>query len=235
MEGLILHCGAEKMTREELRAIPTPQPTRTWKPVSHFEAATLVAFEAESRGYSIAQEEYGVTPTGTKMFGVLRFAQQGLAGMTRALGIRNSNDKSLALSIVAGERITVCDNLLLSGSITIHRKHTSGIVVEELVSGAFDRLAEEFAKLEANVMRLKMEPITEDDARIAVVRAAEIRAIPSCDILNVLDVFRNPQHEEFRERTRWSLYNSFTENVKKYSPARADMCYRRLGKMFGLE
>ncbi len=235
MEGLILHCGAEKMTREQLREIPTPQPTRTWRPVSHFEAATLIAFAAEKRGYGVVGEEYGVTPAGTKMFGVLRFSQQGPVGMTRALGIRNSNDKSLALSIVAGERITVCDNLLLSGSITIHRKHTSGIIVEELVSGAFDKLAEEFARLEANIGRLKSELLTEDDARIAVVRAAEMRAIPSSDILPVLHEFREPQHEEFRERTRWSLYNSFTENVKKYSPARADLCYRRLGRMFGLE
>ena len=48
------------------------------------------------------------------------------------------------------------------------------------------------------------------------------------------DVFRNLGHEEFREPTRWSLYNSFTETAKKYSPARADQCYQRLAKMFGL-
>ena len=62
MEGLMLHCGAEKMTREELRGIPTPQPTQTWKPVPHFEAATLVAHVAENRGYDVVSEEYGLTP-----------------------------------------------------------------------------------------------------------------------------------------------------------------------------
>ena len=68
-----------------------------------------------------------------------------------------------------------------------------------------------------------------------MVRAAEMRAIPSCDILPVLDGFTRPEHEEFREPSKWSLYNSFTEIAKKYSPARADLCYRRLGSMFGLE
>ncbi len=33
---------------------------------------------------------------------------------------------------------------------------------------------------------------------------------------------------------RWSLYNSFTELAKKYSPARTDQCYRGLSKLFAL-
>ena len=32
----------------------------------------------------------------------------------------------------------------------------------------------------------------------------------------------------------WSLYNGFTETAKKYSPMRADHCYRSLAKLFGL-
>ena len=168
------------------------------------------------------------------MFGFLRFAQESVPGITRGLGIRNSHDKSLRFSLAAGGHVVICDNLLVGGSMVIHRKHTAGIVVEELVTGAFDKLAEEFEKLELNIEKMKSMRLDGDEARIAVVKAAEIKAIPSCDIIPVRDGFLEPQHEEFREPTRWSLYNSFTETAKKYSPARADQCYQRLAKMFGL-
>ena len=237
MEGLMLHCGSEKMTREELRGIPTPQPTQTWKPVPHFEAATLVAHVAENRGYEIMSEDYGLNQSGTRMFGVLKFAPEGHPEYTRALGIRNSHDKSFALGLVVGVSICCCDNMAFSYAgegTTIHRKHTSGIELETLIPKAFDSLGEQYIRLERNIDRLKLEMISIDEARIVTVMAAEVRAIPSCDILAVLDGFREPEHEQFREPTRWSLYNSFTETAKKYSPARADQCYQRLAKMFGL-
>ena len=65
--------------------------------------------------------------------------------------------------------------------------------------------------------------------------AAERQAIPSCDILSVWKEFKHPRHEEFAEPTRWSLLNAFTETAKKYSPARADQCYRSLTRLFGLD
>ena len=66
-------------------------------------------------------------------------------------------------------------------------------------------------------------------------RTAERQAIPSCDILTVWNEFKHPRHEEFAEPTRWSLLNAFTETAKKYSPARADQCYRSLTRLFGLD
>ena len=54
------------------------------------------------------------------------------------------------------------------------------------------------------------------------------------DIIPVLKEFVNSRHDEFRYRNRWSLYNAFTEIAKKYTPPRADQCYRRLGNLFDL-
>jgi hypothetical protein len=65
--------------------------------------------------------------------------------------------------------------------------------------------------------------------------AAEMKAIPSCDILPVLDEFRKPRHEEFKARTRWSLLNAFTETAKKYSAPRFDLCQRKLSELFKLD
>jgi len=68
-----------------------------------------------------------------------------------------------------------------------------------------------------------------------IVRVAEVGAVNSCDIVPIFREFQHPCHEEFGEPTRWSLLNAFTEHAKKYSPGRADVCYRGLTRLFGLD
>ncbi|OGV48885.1 MAG: hypothetical protein A2017_00365 [Lentisphaerae bacterium GWF2_44_16] len=235
MNGLLLHCGSKNVDRDDLKYIETPHGTASWKPVPHYEVAELVRGEAMERGYDITSEEYGLNPSGTKMFGVLRFQPHGHPEYARALGFRNSHDKSLALGITAGLTVFVCDNLAFGGAMTIHRKHTSGIEVESLIPDAFGRLSEQYIRLERNVDTLKVMSVSIDEARVITVKAAEIKAIPPSDILSVLKGFREPQHEEFKPCNMWGLYNSFTETAKKYSPPRADFAYRKLAGLFGLD
>ena len=234
MNSLLLHCGSERVGRSDLANVETPGPTASWKPVPHITVAELIASEARNRGYSITSEEYGLNPAGTKMFGVLRFHPEGNPEFGRALGVRNSHDKSMAVGLTVGLSVLVCDNMCFGGETTIHRKHTSGIEIADLIPKAFDNLDHQFIRLERDVDGLKMRSVTVTGAKLMVVKAAEIGAINSSDIIPVLKEFRNPRHAEFAEHNRWSLYNSFTEIVKKYTPARSDQCFRRLGKLFEL-
>ncbi len=234
MSNLMLSQKSKRVSRADLLDVPTPKPTLSWKPVPHHDVASLVVDEAEDRGFCVLSEEYGLNPAGTKLFGVLRFHPQGHPEFGRALGIRNSHDKSLALGLTAGERIIVCDNLIFGGDVVIHRKHTSGIELENMIPRAFDNLLPQYDRLEMNIERLKNQTVSLNEARVTVVRAAEEDAIPSCDVLPVLDEFRNPRHEAFADRNKWSLLNAFTETAKKYSPARADKFHRGLSGLFSL-
>ena len=234
MQELMLHSGSEKVRRSDLMQIPLPMQTKSYKPVSHVHIAELIAEEAYRRNYSIASEEYGLTNDGQKMFGILRFHHNNHPEHTRALGFRNSYDKSLAVGLTVGLSVLVCDNLCFGGETTINRKHTSGIAIEELIPEAFECLSYQFERLEENVEKLKYEYMPLSTAKLKIVKAAENKVIPSCDILPVLDEYKNPKYEEFSDRNSWSLYNSFTEIAKKYSPTRADQCYKRLGQLFQL-
>ncbi len=234
MSDLLLHCGSSRVSRGDLHAVPTPTGTDTWKPVPHSLVAELVCRETADRGFEVVSEEYGLNPAGTKMFGVLRFHPEGHPEYSRCIGFRNSHDKSMALGITAGISIICCDNLAFGGETTFHRKHTSGIEVEELIPQAFENLGHQFIRLEHRVAEMKLQPITMSAAKLLTVKAAEEKVINSCDILPVLQEFREPRHVEFADRNRWSLYNSFTELAKKYSPARADQCYRGLSRLFAL-
>ena len=232
--NLLLSPDSSRVSREELQYIPTPPATATWKPVPHYDIASLIVNEAEERGYCILSEEYGLNKSMTQLFGVLRCHPMGHPEFSRCLGLRNSHDKSLAVGLTAGVSVLVCENLCFGGETTIHRKHTSGICIEEMIPGAFDDLLSQYQKLEANIEILRERKISLNDARITVAKAAEIKAIPSCDVVPVLDEFKQPRHQEFAHYNRWNLYNAFTEIAKKYTPARVDRCYRKLGQLFNL-
>jgi len=235
MNGLLLHCGSQYVGREEIARVPTPPSTATWHPVPHYEIITMVSKAVESRGWTIANEQYGLARDSKKLFGVMRLGHSGNPEWSRAIGLRNSHDMSIAVGLAAGLNTFVCDNLCFGGSTVIKRRHTSGIDLMALVSGALDTLVEEFITLELEADNLRLYDVTADSARIATVQAAEQGAIPSSDILQVLNEFKHPKHKEFAVPSRWSFLNAFTEVSKKYSPARADVCQRKLTRLFGLD
>ena len=235
MNGLLLHCGSQYVGREEIALAPTPCGTATWHPVPHSEVIETVSNAVESRGWTIANEQYGLGHDGAKLFGVMRLGNSNHPEWSRAIGLRNSHDMTIAVGLAAGLNCFVCDNLSFGSTIVIKRRHTSGINLMALVDGALDTLVEEFLTLETAAEKLKTYDVMFDDARIATVQAAEAGAIPSCDILAVLEEFNHPRHAEFAEPTRWSFLNAFTEVSKKYSPARADVCQRKLTRLFGLD
>ena len=154
----------------------------------------------------------------------------------RCIGIRNSHDKSFAVGLSAGIVVCVCTNMAFGGTTVIKRRHTSGIDLAELIDRAVASLEDDFLMTETVCEDLKdIQLKNDDEARSCIVRAAELGVINSCDILPVYREFKEPSHVEFKEPTRWSLLNAFTETVKKYSPQRVDHSYLALNRAFGLD
>jgi hypothetical protein len=57
---------------------------------------------------------------------------------------------------------------------------------------------------------------------------ARAGAFASSDILPALDEYERPSHDEFSERTAWSLYNAATARMKAQSPGRQMDGFRAL-------
>ena len=164
------------------------------------------------------------------------FRSGGISRWHRCIGLRNSHDKSLAVGLSAGIVVCVCSNLAFGGTTVIKRKHTSRFELTDLIDRAIASLEDDFLTTETVCEDLKDVYLKNDDeARSSIVRAAELGVINSCDILPVYREFKSPSHVEFKEPTRWSLLNAFTETVKKYSPQRVDHSYLALNRAFGLD
>ena len=221
--------------RNEIATVPTPEGTASWKPVPHMDVIDAVTEAVKAKNWQILDEQYGLAREGQRMFGVMRINRTSSPDWSRCIGIRNSHDQSLSVGLAAGISVTCCSNLAFGGAMVLKRRHTSRIELGNLVVEAVDELEMEFLNLETVSEDLKLHDVKADEARAVIVKAAEAGAVNSCDIVPIFREFQKPCHEEFAEPTRWSLLNAFTEHAKKYSPGRADICYRGLTRLFGLD
>ena len=233
--GLIMQEG-KFVSRDEVARIDTPVSTDTWRPVPHIDVIEAVTEVVRAHNREIEGEKFGLAREGQKMFGVMEISRSSSPEWHRCIGIRNSHDKSLAVGLSAGIVVLVCSNLAFGGTRLINRKHTSRIDLNELIARAVASLEDDFLTTETKCEELKDAYMKDDDeARSCIVRAAELGVINSSDILPVYREYKQPSHEEFREPTRWSLLNAFTETVKKYPTQRMDHSYLALNRAFGLD
>jgi len=233
--GLIMQEG-KFVSRDEVARTDTPCSTATWRPVPHIDVIEAVSKVIRAHDWNIEGEKFGLASEGQKMFGVMEISSSSSPDWHRCIGLRNSHDKSLAVGLSAGIVVCVCSNLAFGGTTVIKRKHTSRFELTDLIDRAVASLEDDFLTMESVSEDLKdMYLKNDDEARSSIVRAAELGVINSSDILPVYREFKSPSHVEFREPTRWSLLNSITEIVKKYSPQRVDHSYLALNRAFGLD
>ena len=228
---------AHEVSRADLASVPTPDPTESWRPVSHLDVVNTLTERAAARGLTIKNERFAVLDgtlypkpgmqlelRGAKLFGALDFAPiPGMpfpAGCTPSAGIRNSHDKSFALSILSGARVFICANGVLSAEHVISRKHTSGIDLGQSIDQALDAFMESIRGFNEMYERLHAWNLRRTSAQSLVVELAKAGAFSSSDILPVLSEYEQPQHPEFRDRNAWSLYQACTERMKVQSPTR---------------
>ena len=231
---LLLHCGAWSATRSDIVRVETPPPTRTWKPIPHSEAIDIVLDQAAGVGLEITQEQYGLSRSGDRLFGVLNFKHR-TDDYGFAVGLRNSHDKSMAYGVCAGVKILVCDNLALSGDFSLIRKHTNRSDIRRDIQEAFTTLPMKIEELCARLDTLKERSLTDDGARRILFQAAESGAIASSDMLPVWHEYLEPTFEEFRMRNEYALLMAFTEQAKKFNSAmQLERTYSKLAGVFGL-
>jgi len=219
---LLLHQGGEHCSLEDLRRVPLPPETRTYKPVSHYDLAKNLAEVSGGllRGYELENAQYGLARDGNQMFAVHTYRNGMSSSMGLSIGFRNSYDKSMSVGIAIGASVFVCDNLALTGDIAIMRKHTQNVWndLEELIITTVYRSQHNFIRIveDAEIMRGKY--LSNDDAYRLIGLLYGNDIITPRQIPIVKKEWLNPTHEDFEERSIWSFYNACTEALKSAPP-----------------
>ena len=220
---LMLHCGGQAVSREDLQLIRVPEETPTYKPVSHFDLATKIVTISQDllKGYTMTSESYGIARDGARMFAVINF-KNGNPEMGLALGFRNSYDKSMILGIACGASVFVCDNLSLSAQtgITIMRKHTGNVWAEledRLISVCY-KAGKGYEILTASSNAMKSIAWGNKQAYQTMGELFGTEVVSPRQVVALRDEWLKPRHEAFQPRNAWSFYNCCTEILKSTPP-----------------
>jgi len=217
---LVAHCGTTKVSRDELRMIPVPDGTSTFKPIPHSEVVDALVEALSFRHIGVVRDEYAISPDGMKMFGVLDL-ETAFDGCRFAIGIRNANDRSMRLGLTSGMRVFVCDNLSFQGEFTpVLAKHSKKFSIVDSLAIGVDRIQRNFEPLRQQVEAWRSSQITDEQAKLVIYRAFVENQL---DVPRHLarDVHKNyfePTHQDFAPRTMWSLSNAFTSALKALEP-----------------
>ena len=224
MQGLMLHCGASSVTREQVIEVKTPAATESWFPIAHETLINRVEQALGTLNMRVVEQAHALTKEGNRYFGLLQVAncQKTADDYAYVLGLRNAHDKSFTASLAVGASVFVCDNLSFSGEITIARKHTRFIEQDlpKLTSNAVGMLADKWTVMNDRIAHYKEAMLTDSVVHDFIIRAVDISACTVQQIPAILKEWRTPRHPEFAvNKSAWRLFNGFTEVAKDSSLA----------------
>ena len=141
------------------------------------------------------------------------------------MGVLTSNDSAYALTLIVVARVLVCSNGMTveGGHITARRKHTTNIGHElpEIVASGIDTYVNRVGQIGETQMQLEaMDFSRQGDVDHTMMEAGRRGIFPWSKLGRVEKEWREVRHEEFRERTGWSLMNTFSEVAKRFNPVR---------------
>lgn len=211
---LMLHCGAREVTREQLDLVPCPPAEGRWRPVPHGTVLTYATQALADAGYQIEKLQLGLSRSDARFFGVLTLSSPVASGVSLAVGLRSSLDKSISLQWCCGHRVFVCDNMAFRSEQVIARKHTKNGVLryQEAICRAVAGLASYRTQEEDRIRSMQERTIDDHTAEAFLLRAYQDEGILSPRTLpHALQEWRVPSFAEFaREKNVWRLFNAVT-------------------------
>ena len=208
---LMLHTGGKALTYDELREVPTPEPTETHMPLAHHELVEMVRFTLNYHGHEVVEEHHATAHDGMRYFGVMTL-RSAYGDYGDIVGLRNSNDRTFPIGIAFGSRVFVCDNLAFMGDHVIRRKHTAKSKRElpSLLSEIVLPLAGSTARAEQEAHPLPSD--ADDGLRRPITRSCPCTGKAIIGVQRIGDVveqFERPSHD-WGGRTAWRLFNAAT-------------------------
>jgi len=238
---LVAHADSTKVSYDDLRNYDTPAATRYWKPVPHVELVDVLKSELANREILIVHEDYAVSGNGLKLFGTFDTSLELGSGIAASLGFRHANDKHISLQTVGGGRVFVCDNMMLSGDVTILKhKHTWNFSLRDLVQRGLDAWQKKRVNMIDSISRMQNTPLNDTTAQ-AILGKALYDGVTTFqtfkiayDLYFTRAVAQPEQYPDCAPRTAYGLHNAYTRALKESTPNVAFNTNIELGKLFKL-
>jgi hypothetical protein len=227
------------LTEDNVRSVRIPahiqamsvsaNPSNRFVPVPHGTILDITNAAMKDAGFTVAKDEKGelrrkFTLSGNKN------RKESQARMTchmaldtpidddvaLMIGFTNSWDKFSAVKMGIGSEVFICSNGCVFAERSVSRKHTTNIMrdLPNQFKIAFAEVSANRDYLTAFYENLRGAQINDKDAAWLAIQAVKDEAITANQIMDTMDQWHSPKHEEFAPRTAWSLHNAFTEVLK---------------------
>src|SRR5262249_26722448 len=212
------------------------------RPVPHGTVLTYATQALADAGYIIEKLQLGLSRSDARFFGTLTLQSPVARGVSLAVGLRSSTDRSISLQWCCGHRVFVCDNMAFRSEQVIARKHTKNGVLryQEAICRAVAGLVS-YREQEAERIRSMQQRLIDDHfAESFLLRAYQDEGILSPRTLPLaLKEWRTPSFPEFTEQKNvWRLFNSVTFSLAeavRSNPQRHAAATIRLGALLSPE
>lgn len=207
-----------------LLAPTLPKKTDSYTPISNKRILDLIEEECYKNNLNVTCRNYKTTLDNNKFIG-----QFDLSSNHSELGLRivfrNSYDKSMSFGFAIGAHVFVCSNGMISGEVSLKRKHTGGADQEaeekikygiSLASETFERLIEDKDKMQNNFINQKInaELIGRLYLEKEVLNSIQLNIVK--DQLNNSKSFKTIFDQEY---SIWDMYNHCTYALKESHPS----------------
>jgi hypothetical protein len=210
-------CSQNQVSRSTVYSVKAPEHTRSHKPVGYQQAIEVLETQIERSGMAIESENFGLNKAGDQMFA--RFGiDSGETDRQLSIGLRQSYNKTLALGVVAGANVFVCDNLMFQGSdFRVMRKNTVNVFADFrfLVQTHISEAWAGYQSITQEVDGWKTKTIDLDRGYEIIGLAQGHKALTPNQASVAYQDWKTPRHAEFSDRNVHSLYQCFTEGLKK--------------------
>lgn len=217
MLGLMTHCGAAHVSRDELAKVTLPAQTDTHTPIAHDYFADLVEDRLNEAGLRVINNAFALQRKGSDMFGLMEIGTDG-GEFTSVVGLRNSHGKRLSAGLVMGRGVFVCDNLMFEGEVKFGRRHTLNILndLPDMVTDAISKIMLVKDVQDARAEAYKTAQLGSADADHLIVNMLREGVINTQRVEKVVAEWDAPSHEEFKRtgRSVWRLEQATTEALK---------------------
>jgi len=210
---------AQRVFEDEVLAVPAPEWTDTWHPVSHRHLIESLESATKDRGLEVIRRSYELSPSGATLFGT--WAISPLSGNQEVewqIGFRNAVNRTMALGITAGTRVLVCSNMAFNGQFVAFRRHTKGLTIEvlQLVAGeALDQAVLEASAFEGWLMGLRDIRISQEEFRMLTWDLLTQTAYP-VGLRDFLTNYKAEEQSDFNG-TLYAWYGAVTRSLRNRS------------------
>lgn len=208
----------ETCNLDYLLSIDNPSLGDKHYPLNHGEVLETFRLRLRTKGVKIVKELGMLNEDQTRYIYTAELAP--ILGVAYTIGFVNYNDKTKSFTGIAGEKVMVCSNQMITGQVVeSKRKHTK-YANSELVEKC-DIIIDHFIKFkdkrQATINNMKKNHITDAMLGRYILKVHRNTTIAGSTIDQVIREYDAPTYSYGTDGdTLWDLQNAFTTVFKKY-------------------